>query len=111
MAVTIQKKHYNLGYRDGYDKGADDESGISSQHPRLHLLFLLRQRMLIMKKLIAGEDSTLGNYRKLAATFLGEDSSAVAFLDDKIAEHGSQKEITTKEGQVMDMLINIHMFI
>lgn len=59
-----------------------------------------------MRKLSTGDDATLGNYRKLAAAFFGEDSKAVKFLDDKIAEspNGEKEEVVADEGQMVYLL-------
>jgi hypothetical protein len=57
-----------------------------------------------MKKLSTGEDSTLGNYRKLSVAFFGEDSGAVKFLDAKIAEQGEDEEVVADEGQMVYLL-------
>lgn len=50
--------------------------------------------------------ATLGNYRKLASAFFGEDSKAVKFLDDKIAEspNGENEEVIADEGQMVYLL-------
>lgn len=60
-----------------------------------------------MKKLSTGDDSTLGNYRKLSVAFFGEDSGAVKFLDEKIAEspNGEGEEVIADEGQMVMMLV------
>ncbi len=59
-----------------------------------------------MQKLSTGHDATLGNYRKLAATFWGETSSAVKFLDTKIAEspNGENEEVLADETQMIQVL-------
>lgn len=59
-----------------------------------------------MKKLSTGDDATLGNYRKLAVVFFGEDNQAVKFLDDKIAEspNGAGEEVIADEGQMVNLL-------
>ena len=57
-----------------------------------------------MKKLSTGDDSTLGNYRKLAAVFFGEDSGGVKYLDKKIAEQGEEEEVVADEGQMIYLL-------
>lgn len=58
-----------------------------------------------MKKLSTGQDSTLGEYRKLAAAVFGEDSGAVKFLDEKIKEQGEDEEVIADEGQVIYLLM------
>lgn len=47
-----------------------------------------------MIKLSTGADSTLGNYKKLAVIFFGNDSKPVKFLDDKIkaSKNGENEE-------------------
>jgi len=63
-----------------------------------------------MKKLSTGQDSTLGEYRKLTVALLGEDSAAIKFLDEKIAESpvGKNDEVITDESQMIYLLTNIH---
>ncbi len=63
-----------------------------------------------MKKLSTGQDSTLGEYRKLTVALLGEDSPAVKFLDERIAESpdGDKDEVIAAESQMMYLLVNIH---
>ena len=58
----------------------------------------------IVKKLSTGDESTLGNYRRLAAAFFGEDSKAVQYLDGKIAEEGADAEVLADEGQMVVLL-------
>lgn len=62
-----------------------------------------------MNKLSTGEDATLGNHRKLAIAVLGEDSPAVKFLDKKIEEQGEDEEVIVEEGQMVHMLMGIHL--
>jgi len=57
-----------------------------------------------MKKLSAGDDSTLGSYRKLASAFFGEDSKAVEFLDKKITDQGEDQEVIQDESQMVYLL-------
>ncbi len=63
-----------------------------------------------MRKLSTGQDSTLGEYRKLTVALLGEDSPAVKFLDERIAESssGEKDEVIAAESQMMYLLMNIH---
>lgn len=63
--------------------------------------------MLILS---TGQDSTLGNYRKMTAAIFGEDSKAVEFLDKKIAEspNGENEEVIVEESQAVLMLSTIH---
>ena len=62
-----------------------------------------------MKKLSTGQDSTLGEYRKLTVAILGEDSEAVKFLDEKIAESsvGEKEEVIAAESQMLYLLFNM----
>lgn len=59
-----------------------------------------------MIKLSTGEESTLGEYRKLSAAFFGEDSKAVQYLDEQIAKapNGADEEVLADEGQMVYML-------
>ncbi len=57
-----------------------------------------------MQKLSTGEDSTLGNYRKMAVAVFGDSSPAVKFLDDKIVAQGEDEEVIASESQVLMML-------
>ncbi len=57
-----------------------------------------------MLKLSTGEDSTLGNYRKLSKAIFGEDSGAVKFLDEQIAEAGEDAEVLQEERQMIFLL-------
>jgi hypothetical protein len=63
-----------------------------------------------MRKLSTGQDSTLGEYRKLTVALLGEDSPAVKFLDERIAESsaGDKDEVIAAESQMVYLLMNIH---
>jgi len=58
------------------------------------------------RKLSTGDDSTLGNYRRLAAAVFGENSRAVAFLDEKIATSPEREneEVIADEGQMIYLL-------
>jgi len=62
-----------------------------------------------MKKLSTGEDSTLGNHRKMAVAVWGNDSKAVKFLNDKIAEspNGENEEVIADEVQMVFLLRSI----
>lgn len=62
-----------------------------------------------MKKLSTGEDSTLGNYLKLAKLVFGENGNAVKFLEAKIAEspNGEAEEVISDETQMVYLLIGI----
>lgn len=62
-----------------------------------------------MNKLSTGADSTLGEYRKLAATSFGEESNAVAFLDAKIAvsPNGVNEEVEAEETQMLHLLMSM----
>jgi len=62
-----------------------------------------------MKKLSTGDDSTLGNYRKLCVKHWGEVSKAVQFVDAKIASApgGENEEVVSDERQMVNMLMNL----
>lgn len=62
-----------------------------------------------MKKLSTGDDSTLGNYKKLAVAFFGAESKAVEFLDKKIEEshNGEGEEVIQDEGQMIHLLMTL----
>lgn len=64
-----------------------------------------------MNKLSTGADSTLGEYKKLAAEVFGVDSKAMEFLDKKIAESpkGEAEEVIADERQMIQVLMQIHM--
>lgn len=59
-----------------------------------------------MNKLSTGDDATLGNYRRFASAVFGQDSKAVKFLDDKIAESpdGEKEEVIAAESQMIHLL-------
>ena len=59
-----------------------------------------------MKKLSTGDDSTLGNYRKLATAVFDQDSKAVKFLDNKIKDspQGENEEVLADETQMVGLL-------
>lgn len=59
-----------------------------------------------MKKLSTGDDTTLGNYRKLAAALFGESSNPVRFLDGKIADspQGANEVVLADERQMVYLL-------
>lgn len=62
-----------------------------------------------MRKISTGEDSTLGTYRKIANIIFGEDSPAVKFLDEKIAEspNGENEEVIADESQMLYLIANM----
>lgn len=62
-----------------------------------------------MHKLSTGDDSTLGNYRKLAAAVFGRESKAVAFIDEKIKESakGANEWVVADEGQMIHLLVSL----
>lgn len=62
-----------------------------------------------MNKLSTGEDSTLGNHRKMLVAFCGEDNAAVRFLDQKIAEspNGENEEVIADERQMVYLLLSM----
>lgn len=59
-----------------------------------------------MNKLSTGGDATLGNYRKLAVIFFGENSQAVKFLDEQVTEspNGADEEVLAAESQMVHLL-------
>lgn len=59
--------------------------------------------------LSTGDPSTLGNWRRLAAAFFGEETPQVAFLDAKIEEspNGPDEPVLANEGQLILMLANL----
>jgi hypothetical protein len=61
-----------------------------------------------MKKMTTGDDATLANYRKLTELAFGEESPAVKFLDQRIAEQGADAEVQQDERQVMRLLLEMH---
>jgi hypothetical protein len=61
-----------------------------------------------MIKLSTGDDSTLGNYRKLAASVFGEQSGAVKFLDSKIELYGEKEEVIVDEAQMVLLLVSFN---
>ena len=62
-----------------------------------------------MRQLSTGQDSTLGNYRKITVAIFGEDNPAVKFLDEKIAEspNGENEEVIAAESQMVGLLIGM----
>jgi hypothetical protein len=59
--------------------------------------------------LSTGEPSTLGNYRKLAAAFFGEDGAAVRFIDEHIAADpdGEEGVVVADERQMVYLLLEL----
>lgn len=57
-----------------------------------------------MHKLSTGDDSTLGNYRRLSAAVFGEASAATKFLDGKIAEQHENAYVVAPESQMLYLL-------
>jgi hypothetical protein len=53
-----------------------------------------------------GHPSTLGTYRMLASALWGEDSQAVAYLDDRISEspNGANEGVIADETQMLILL-------
>ena len=62
-----------------------------------------------MHKLSTGQDSTLGNYLRLAKVVFGSDSKAVEFLNKKIAEapDGENEYVVADESQMIYLLTNL----
>jgi len=60
-------------------------------------------------KLSTGDDSTLGNYRKLAVALLGENTPATQFLDKKILDspNGVNEIVVAIESLMLMVLINM----
>lgn len=54
-----------------------------------------------------GEPSTLGTYRKIAATLTGEDSPATKMLDEKIKEQGEDTEVIPHESQMLFLIMQM----
>ena len=63
-----------------------------------------------MRKLSTGQDSTLGVYRDLVATILGEASPATKYLDEKIADSpkGRDEEVLADESQMLHLIKSLH---
>lgn len=63
-----------------------------------------------MKKLSTGDDSTLGNYRKLCVIFFGAESPATEFIDKKIEgdPDGANGEVIADERQMVSLLSDIN---
>jgi hypothetical protein len=63
-----------------------------------------------MNKLSTGDDSTLGNYLKLAKAVFGEDSKPVKFLKDKIDQspNGDNEEVLAPENQMIPLLLSMY---
>ena len=64
-----------------------------------------------MIKMSTGQDSTLKEYRRMAALFFGEESAATTFLDKKITEspNGEDEEVIAAESQMVHLLGQIHL--
>ncbi len=60
-----------------------------------------------MKKLSAGNDSTLKNWLELSEIAFGKNSKAVQFLKEKIREQGENEEVIADESQFLFMLANL----
>lgn len=58
-------------------------------------------------KLSTGQDSTLGNYRRLTVLVFGPESRAVAYLDEKIAAQGADEPVIVDERQMLHLLAHI----
>lgn len=54
------------------------------------------------------DQATLGEWRKRAVIMFGEDSPAIKFLDDKIAEQGDDEEVVAADSQLLNVLFTIH---
>ena len=60
-----------------------------------------------MRKLSTGDDSTLGNWKKLVVGVFGAKHPSVKFLDSKISEQGEDEEVVIDEGQFINALFNM----
>ena len=62
------------------------------------------------RKLDTEQDLTLGGYRDISATVLGESSPAVKYLDDKISRspNGREEAVLADESQMLLLLVSIH---
>jgi hypothetical protein len=63
-----------------------------------------------MRTISTGEPATLGTYRKIAlALSPSEDSKAVKYFDNKIAEspNGENEEVVAHESQVLMVIIQM----
>ena len=60
-------------------------------------------------KLSTGDESTLGNYRRLCVAAFGEASAPVKFLDDKIAETpaGEAAPVLVDEAQMLQLFAQL----
>jgi hypothetical protein len=72
--------------------------------PPGHAYYSNRRRRAQVKKLSTGQDSTLGEYLKLAKIFGPE---AVAFIQHKIDEspRGANEEVIVDEAQMVHLLL------
>ena len=61
------------------------------------------------RKLSTGEDSTLGNYRKLCVAVWGERSAPVKFIDHKISEspRGADEPVIQSEKEMLELFCNL----
>ncbi len=64
---------------------------------------------LFAQLLSTGEESTLGNYRRMAIKRFGEKSAAVVLLDYKIAAFGANDPVLADEKQAVELLENINL--
>jgi hypothetical protein len=54
------------------------------------------------------EPQTLGEYRDCCKVLFGEDSKAVKYLDDKIAEQGRDERVVAHPSQMLMLLASMH---
>lgn len=47
---------------------------------------------------------TLGEYRKMVTSIVGENNKAVQFLTEKIAEQGEDEEVLAPDSQMRELL-------
>lgn len=58
--------------------------------------------------LSTGDPSTLKVWRQLCVFTFGEDSKAVKFLDEKIAEQGEDEPVLASEAGLLQTLAQLH---
>jgi hypothetical protein len=51
--------------------------------------------------------ATLGEYRDISAALFGEESPAVAYLDQKIAEQGCDEQVLAPDSQMRFLLFSL----
>lgn len=68
-------------------------------------------RHVVVPLLSTGDESTLGNYQRLAAAAFGADSAPVRFLDRKIADspNGADELVLADERQMLQVLGDMYL--